>query len=136
MVVGIALSALALLALWVFPRRWHLLSRRWLVFVPAGVVVHDRVVLAETLMVRRVEVSKMQLALAGTGALDLTGPATGHAVEIDTVTPVTVLKAATARGGEAQTLHASAMLVSPSRPGRALAEAERRKLPVATPGGR
>ena len=52
------LAAGTSLALWVFPRRWHLLSRRWLVFVPAGVVVHDRVVLAETLMLRRVEVER------------------------------------------------------------------------------
>ena len=48
------------------PRRWHQLSRRWLVFVPAGLVVHDPVVLAETLMVpRRQIVGRSRLVEVG-----------------------------------------------------------------------
>ena len=63
-------------------RRWHKLSRRWFVLVPTGVVVHDHLVLAETLMMRRNEVVGLRLAPADTEALDLTGPAAGHAVEV------------------------------------------------------
>ena len=43
----------ARLGLALLPRRWHQLSRRWLVLVPAGIVVHDPVVLADTLMLPR-----------------------------------------------------------------------------------
>src|SRR5262245_42834968 len=54
-------------AVWAW-RRWHRLSRRWFVLVPTGVVVHDQVVLAETLMLRRPEVAALRLARAGTDA--------------------------------------------------------------------
>ena len=48
------------------PRRWHQLSRRWLVSVPAGLVVHDPVVLADTLMVPKRQITG--IALVGRGA--------------------------------------------------------------------
>ena len=66
------------------PSRWHQLSRRWLVLVPAGLALHDPVVLGETLMLRRSEVAWIRLAPADTDAADLTGPATGHAIEVGT----------------------------------------------------
>ncbi len=46
-------SVVAIGATWVLPSRWHQLSRRWFVAVPAGLVVHDPVVLAETVMIPR-----------------------------------------------------------------------------------
>jgi hypothetical protein len=81
-VLGAMLCALAAGgAVWAW-RRWHKLSRRWFVLVPTGVVVHDQLVLGETLMVRRIDVAALRLAPVGTEALDLTGPAAGHAVEV------------------------------------------------------
>lgn len=127
---GIPITALAAAGTALLPRRWHQLSRRWLVFVPAGVVVHDRVVLAETLMVRRHDVRSLSLALAGTEAVDLTGPAAGHAVEVSTTVPVPALRAPASRRGSGTQLVLQAFLVAPSRPGAALAEASRRRLPV------
>jgi len=127
---GIPLAALAVAGTVLLPRRWHQLSRRWLVFVPAGVVVHDRVVLAETLMVRRHDVRSLSLALVGTEAVDLTGPAAGHAVEVTTAAPVRVLRASASRRGTATELTLRAFLVAPSRPGAALTEAARRRLPL------
>ena len=52
-VLGACAVVVAGAATWLFPPRWHQLSRRWLVVVPAGLVVHDPVVLAETLMLPR-----------------------------------------------------------------------------------
>jgi hypothetical protein len=121
-------GALALLASILGAPRWHRLSRRWLVLVPAGVVVHDQVVLAETLMVRRQEVTGIGLALAGTDALDLTGPAAGHAIEIRTREPVTVLVGSPPTRPNA--IHLTACLVAPTRPGQVLEAANRRHLPV------
>lgn len=106
--------------------RWHRLSTRWLVFVPAGLVVHDPVVLADTVMLKRSQIAHMSLALAGTEAFDLTGPASGHALEVATTKSVTVV----CRDGRNQTraVHLTALLVAPSRPGRALQAAGARAL--------
>ena len=69
---------------WLLPRRWHQLSRRWLVFVPAGLVVHDPVVLADTLMLHapRSPDRPRRRPGPGAGAADLTGPTPGSGVEI------------------------------------------------------
>ncbi|MBA3398670.1 MAG: hypothetical protein H0U01_01775 [Acidimicrobiia bacterium] len=129
-VPGVPLTVLAVAATVLLPRRWHQLSRRWLVFVPAGVVVHDPVVLAETLMVRRHDLRSISLALSGSGATDLTGPAAGHVLEIVTTEPVPVHLAPSTSRRESKDLTADRVLVAPSRPGLALTEATRRRFPV------
>lgn len=126
---GLLAAGIAAGALWLLPRRFHALSRRWLVFVPAGVVVHDGVVLAETVAVRPAQLRSISLALADTEAADLTGPAAGHALEVTLGETITVLRAPTRSSPRGTALHVRAFLVSPSRPGRALAEARRRGIP-------
>ncbi|MEO6571354.1 MAG: hypothetical protein ABIO83_07380 [Ilumatobacteraceae bacterium] len=125
-ILGVAAVAAAV---WSWPR-WHRLSRRWFVVVPVGVVVHDQLVLGETLMLRRRELAALHLAPATTDAADLTGPAGGHAIEIVTSEPVDVIFAATPREPTGRTIHMTACLVGPTRPGRALASAGLRNLPV------
>lgn len=110
--------------------RWHRLARRWFVVVPIGVVIHDHLVLAETVLIRRHEIARIQLAPADTRAADLTGPASGHAVEISTTEPVTVIFAATPKQPHGTAIHLTGALIAPSRPGRALAAAAARRLPV------
>lgn len=110
--------------------RWHIAARRWLVLVPAGVVVHDPLVLAETVMLRRSDIARIGLAPATTTALDLTGPSTGHALEIDTIAAIPVLVATTRRRETVRPTEASSILVAPLRPGRALQRARERRLPV------
>jgi hypothetical protein len=129
-VAGAVVVLVAAAGTLVLPPRWHRLSRRWFVVVPAGLVVHDHLVLAETLMLRRSQVIGARLAPADTGALDLTGPATGNAIEVSSSEPVTVLLAATPREPRGRAVHATAVLVAPSRPGRALAATGRRRIPV------
>lgn len=116
-------------AVWAWPR-WHRLSRRWFVVVPVGLVIHDHLVLAETLMLRRQELLTLRLAPADTGAADLTGPAAGHAIEISTAEPITAIHAATPGEPRGKVIHFTGCLVSPSRPGRALKAAAGRRLPV------
>jgi hypothetical protein len=100
------------------------------VLVPTGVVVHDQLVLGETLMIRRNELAALRLAPAGTEALDLTGPAAGHAVEIVTRDSTTAILAATPKTPRGRVVHFTACLVSPSRPGQLLGAARERRLPV------
>ena len=51
-VAGAVLTIAAIAGLVLLGPRWHRLARRWLVFVPAGVVLHDPVVLADTVSLR------------------------------------------------------------------------------------
>ena len=65
---------------WLAATRLHRFSRRWLVVVPAGVVVHDHVLLAETFMVKAHTVTSVHVAGAPGEALDLSGVARGALV--------------------------------------------------------
>ena len=127
---GAIVTAIAIGLTWWLAPRYHRLSRRWLVLAPAGVVVHDQVVLAETGMVQRSNVAGMRLAPADTAAADLTGPAAGHALEVSLRDQMTVVLAATRRKPKGAALHVRSFLVAPTRPGRALQGADDRQLPV------
>jgi hypothetical protein len=128
-VPGILLSALGIAIAGPLGRRFHRLARRWVVVVPAGVVVHDHVTLAETVLFRRSELSGVRLAPAGTTATDLTARSLGLAVEIDLMTPAAVAVNGTGRSAPTAATTA-ALLVAPSRPGRLLDECRRRGLHV------
>jgi hypothetical protein len=124
-------AVLAVAAGYALFQRLQRFSRRWLVVVPAGAVLHDHVVLGETLMLPTANVRSCGLALADTKAADLTGPAGGHALEIAVGEMVTPVFAATRTEPKGRAIHAAAFLVAPSRPGRALRALAHVKLPVA-----
>lgn len=118
--LGIASLAVSAAGLALLPRRWHQLSRRWLVLVPAGLVVHDPVVLADTLMMPRRTITGVGLDELGTAtqtAADLTGPTPGLAVEIRFAQLATAVLAPSSAHGEGRTIHVAAIVVSPTRPG-------------------
>jgi hypothetical protein len=121
--VGTVAAVGAILLTWLLVPRFNALARRWLVLVPAGFVVHDQVVLAETLLVPRPDVVRVDLALAGTEAADLTGPAAGHAVEFALRAMSTVTLAPTKAAPRGTALHVQSFLVAPTRPGAVLAAA-------------
>jgi hypothetical protein len=132
-VVGVALTAMAIgLLVALFPR-WNRFARRWLVLVPAGLVVHDPVVLADTVMLRTRQIRSVRLAPADTAAADLTGPASGYALEVASTESIDAVLAFTPREPNGTVLHLTAFLVAPTRPGAALRAAARRGLPVAGP---
>jgi hypothetical protein len=119
-IAGVPAAIVAGLLTWLLLPRFNTLSRRWLVLVPAGVVVHDQVVLAETLMVPRPDVDRVGLALAGTEAADLTGPAAGHAVEVALREMATALLAPTKAAPRGSAIHARSFIIAPTRPGAVL----------------
>lgn len=112
----------------VVARRIHALSRRWLVFVPTGLVLHDRFVLAEPVLFPRPRVNRLHLALAGTTAVDLTAKAAGLRVEIEFSTPVAVSLREGRHGHKDCEL--SNVLVAPLRPGALLRAAGEHRLKV------
>jgi hypothetical protein len=121
-ILGVVSVVVAAGGLAVLPGRWHRLSRRWLVLVPAGIVVHDPVVLADTLMLPRRIVAMVALAdgRTATSAADLTGPTPGPAVELTLSMAAPAVLAPTPIRRAGTPMSASAVLVAPTRPGAAL----------------
>ena len=104
------------------------LARRWLVFVPNGLVVHDHLAVAEPLPLGRRGIASIGPARAGTAADDLTAQAFGMALELRLAGPVAA-SVVTGRN-RSETRPLTALLVSPSRPAAVLATAERRGLKI------
>jgi hypothetical protein len=129
--LGIPVTVVCAALAAVLPRRFHRLSRRWLVLVPAGLVLHDHVVLAETTMIAGTKVAAAGLAVVGTGAANLTGNAPGPTLEVRLRELETVVLAAPPRG-QTKALHVRSFLVSPTRPGRALRALQEAGVPTAS----
>jgi hypothetical protein len=94
-------------------RALHGLSRRWGVFVPAGFVLHDPLVLPQPVLFRRESIVSLGPAPADSASLDLTQRALGLAVDLTLREEVEGM---------------TAVLFTPSRAGAFLAEAARRRL--------
>jgi hypothetical protein len=132
-----ALGIVALLVGWplavVAVRALHQLSRRWVVFVPAGVVLHDPLATNDPALFPRPVVAGLGPALAADidapSTLDLSGGAPGLVLELRLHQPVPV--GVRRRGRRSQTgtdVAAGRVRFIPVRPGAVLAEAARRRL--------
>lgn len=104
------------------------LARRWLVFVPNGLVVHDHLAVAEPLPLGRRSVASIGPARADTAAADLTAQAFGMALELRLTEPTKASVVTGRNRSEERSL--DALLVSPSRPAAVLATAERRRITI------
>jgi hypothetical protein len=92
------------------------------VFVPAGFVVHDETLLGTNLMIRKYDLIGMHLAKRDSQAADLTAITWGVPLELVFKQPLDVsLTSLSARHLNAlKAIHASSILISPSRPGAVL----------------
>ena len=101
----------------------HRFSRRWLVVVPAGVVVHDQLLLAETFMVLTISVTNVVLSTSPKDTMNLTGFTRGNSILIylrDTEN--IALSPYLARLlGTLDAVHVKAYAVAPTLAGHALA---------------
>ena len=120
--VGFPLAAIA-------GRSLHALARRWIVFVPAGVVLHDPMILPDPVLFKRNGVAIVGPALADTTAPDLSQGALGLALELRLRKPVQLSYRETpGAGATSHELHA--LVISPSRPGVVLTTASSRGVRV------
>lgn len=124
LVVGLPVAAVGSRAL-------HQLSRRWLVFVPSGVVVHDPAAVGPQLL-RRQTIVGIGPAPADTDAHDLTAGSLGLALEIRLSDPWE-LELRRRRGTPPVPVAAERVIVTPTRPGAVLREAASRRLPTLAP---
>lgn len=118
-------------ACWLGWRVLHQLSRRWLVFVPAGFVIHDHVMAAESILLRRSIIDSLGPAtVAGVDrATDLSGGASGLALEVAMSEPVPF----TRRGRrELVATEADHLVFTPTLPGAVLTEARIRAIRIST----
>ena len=110
-------------------RSLHGLSRRWVVFVPAGLVLHDANALVDPVLFMTAVIERLAPAEAGTEALDLSQRALGIPLELRLHEKVPmVLTTPGNRLGEAGS--SARLMFTPTRPGAVLAEAARRRIPT------
>lgn len=126
-VAGGVLVAVGVILGVMLPRRFHRFSRRWLVVVPAGLVLHDHVVLAETAMFPRDTIRSVVVTRRDSEAADLSGRGRGTGVAVELLDFDTVVLAATANQPGGSALHVKTWWVRPSRPGRAISAWSRRR---------
>ncbi len=126
--LGIAACVVGGIAIVAGSRSLHQLARRWIVFVPAGFVLHDYWGLAESLLMQRRTVAGLGPAPLDKGeVLDLSGGSLGLAlmVELKDKTPL-ALRAK----NEVQTFEAYRIVFTPSLPGELLREARIRGVKI------
>lgn len=106
----------------------HRLSNRWLVFVPAGVVVHDKTALREPQLFRKVDVEVFGPAPIDAPEEDLTLGALGLALRVRLKEPSKIAR--NGRRVSTELTDIAGFLITPVRPGAVVAEVQRRGLPV------
>jgi hypothetical protein len=132
-IVGVA-------AVWAGSRVLHQLSRRWIVFVPAGFVIHDPMQIVDAVLFRRNQIMTLGPALVDpdspdrsdspddlTDRHDLSGGALGLALEVALKQPTPV--ALRERGGISN-IEVSRIVFSPTLPGAMLSEARIRGVKI------
>ena len=118
--MGLPLTAL-------LARSLHGLSRRWVVFVPAGIVLHDPLSLTDPVLFRRQLIESLRPAPADSGSLDLSQRSPGLALELvlKEEVPLVLTKPRDRLGTSATT---DRLLFTPTRPGAVLREAASRRV--------
>jgi hypothetical protein len=111
----------------VLMRSMHALSRRWAVFVPAGVVLHDPLTLADPVLFPRQSVEVLRPAPADSDSLDLTQRAPGLALELVLLekAELTLVRPGVRAGESGRTTR---LLFTPTRPGAVLEQARARRI--------
>lgn len=110
----------------------HRLSDRWLVLVPAGLVVHDKTALREPQLFRTEDIAALGPAPADSDLEDLSLNGLGLALRTQLTGPAKVILNAQERETDDVALtDIDGFLVSPNRPGRVVAAASERGFTIA-----
>lgn len=124
---GGILVTLGLILARTVPQRLHRLARRWLVIVPAGIVLHDHVALGETFMVPASKLRSVRAVDRAGDAADLTGGVLGPRIEVAMAdADKVVLSRTTARMlGTTEALHVLSFTFAPRRTAAAISAIRR-----------
>jgi len=109
----------------------HRLSDRWLVFVPAGLVVHDKTALREPQLFRKESIDVLGPAPADTELEDLSLNGLGLALRAKLKEPSKIVPNQRVEDDSKVTItDITGFIVSPNRPGAVLDEASSRSVPI------
>lgn len=106
----------------------HRLSNRWLVFVPAGMVVHDKTALREPQLFRVEDIEAFGPAPADSEQTDLSLEALGLALRVELTGESKIIR--NARAESLDLVPIDGFIVSPNRPGAVVEEARKRGYPI------
>lgn len=129
--LGSILTLAGLPLAWLGLRAFHQLSRRWIVFVPNGFVIHDLMATREPFLLRRQDVTSIgpadaEIDLTDEQLVDVSQNSLGLVLEVQLDGDIEVVPRSR---GVSQVRVAQRILFSPARPGAVLAEARRRRIP-------
>ena len=113
-------------------RALHQLSKRWLVFVPAGMVLVDRSTLLDALLMQRHVVASIGIATEDSTATDLGAGAIGLQVEVRLTRTDSIIRTPARRDRRSmiEPVDVDAVRFTPTRPGWVLDEARSRRITV------
>jgi len=120
---GFPLAALASNAI-------YQLGKRWLVLVPAGILLHDHLSVGDPTLIPRNQLANFSPAKVETNALDLSQNSFGLSLEIQCLTPLSMMLRTGTRKTTNETSIVESFLINPVRPNVLLAEAQKRGLRV------
>ena len=123
-IIGVPLAPVGILLATRVPKMLHRHSRRWLVIVPAGIVIHDHLVLAETVMSPRSKIASLTVVPEAGESADFTGGVAGPrmAVQLREADKIVLSRITAKILGTTEALHVTTFSVSPRRLNAALAE--------------
>ncbi|MEC7844602.1 MAG: hypothetical protein VX594_04375 [Actinomycetota bacterium] len=125
---GVVCAVVGVICCFFAYRSLSALAKRWLVFVPAGLVVHDGMVVADPFLVRRTAIRNIQPAPISSQGKDLTLSSIGLALEVSLIESVD-LSLQINPLAPPEIVPVDSFLVAPSLTSLTLEEAKRRSIP-------
>ena len=125
-VAGVACTAVGIALARVLGKALYAQARRFVVFVPAGFVLHDEFVVRDPVLFQRRIIEQLRAAPAQSDSLDLTNGAGGLAIEALLTEKAEIVRVTSRRTSE--TGSTARFLLVPTLPGRLLDEARTRRL--------
>ena len=110
-------------------RSLHLLARRWVVLVPAGIVLSDPLTLAESLLLPRRTIGALGPAYAGTDATIVSPETLGLQLQVDLSEPIG-MGLRQGRDAEPREVATDRLVFAPIRPGVLLQAAASHRIAV------
>ncbi len=131
-ILAVALGVIGIGLVWIGWRVLYQLARRWVVFVPAGFVLHDLMQLRDPVLIPRTSVASLGPSPVdeADNLLDLSAAALGLALEVETRHPIGFDHR---RGSDVETVETTNIRFTPTLPGGVLTEGRIRGLRIGEP---
>ena len=120
---GLPLAAIASNAI-------YQLGKRWIILVPAGIVLHDHLSVGDPTLINRNQLTNLSPAVIGTDALDLSQGSFGLSLQVSCSTPLSIMLRKGTKRNVSENSIVESFLINPARPNVLLDEAKKRNLRI------